>query len=473
MGGRVVNTWKSRFEPGQVAYLLENGHLLLRGSLAQRNPVFKAGGGTGGRVQEFTWDGDLVWDFEYSSDEHLLHHDVARLPNGNTLMIAWERKTAREAVAAGRNPELQGDSELWPDFVIEVRPTGKTSGAVVWQWSVWDHLIQDQDRTKANYGNVASHPERIDVNHCFGWTDRLTNKELDKLRSLGYLGSSAGRKPRRSNPEWTHINAIAYNAAFDQIALSVLGFNEIWIIDHSTTQEQAAGGSGGRSGKGGDILYRWGNPQAYRAGTAADQGLFAQHNVQWILPGLPGEGHLLLFNNGRHRPGGDYSSVDEISPPVDRRGHYVHSPGVPFGPGKPVWSYTAAEPVQFYSMHISGAQRLANGNTVICSGANGTIFEVTPEKRIVWEYVNPISRRQPPGPADSPPRGGNPDNRKPPPDGRGGPPKQKDEPTNTLFRAYRYPRNYPGLAGKDLTPREKLEDLAADPEPAKEDLSHK
>lgn len=461
MDGKVVNTWESKYEPGQVAHLLENGHLLRAGSLAKKNQTFRAGGGTGGRVQEFTWNGELVWDFEYSSEDYLLHHDIEKLPNGNILMIAWERKTSEQAIAAGRDPELQGSGQLWPDFIIEVRPTGKTTGEIVWQWRVWDHLIQDHDQSKANYGDVALHPERIDVNHCFGWTEQLTNKELDKLRSLGYLGSSTSRKRKRTNPEWTHINAIAYNAELDQIALSVLGFNELWIIDHSTTTEQASGHSRGRSGKGGDILYRWGNPQAYRAGEAGDQQLFAQHDVQWIPRGRPGEGHLLMFNNGRHRPDGDYSSVDEIIPPVDEQGRYAYQEGTAFGPDKPAWTYTDPEKSQFYSMHISGAQRLPNGNTLICSGASGTIFEVTADKEVVWKYVNPVSRSRQPKAPGAPPRDGASEKGKSPGDGRGKPPRPKDEPTNTVFRAYRYSPDYPGLLGKELAPREKLEILAA------------
>ncbi|MCY2990091.1 MAG: aryl-sulfate sulfotransferase [Planctomycetota bacterium] len=456
MDGRVVNTWDSEYEPGQVAQLLENGHLLRAGSLARKNAAFSAGGGTGGRVQELAWDGELVWDFEYSSDNYLLHHDVKRLPNGNLLMIAWERKTAAQAIAAGRSPELQGQGELWPDFVIEVHPTGPTTGEIVWQWHVWDHLIQDHDSSQANYGDVALRPERIDVNHCFGWADQLTNKELDKLKSLGYLGSSTARKPRRVNPEWTHINAIAYNAQLDQIALSVLGFNELWIIDHSTTVAEAAGHAGGRSGKGGDLVYRWGNPQTYRAGTATDQRLFAQHDVHWIAPGLPGAGHLLLFNNGRHRPDGDYSSVEEIVPPADEDGRYLCQPGAAFGPDRTVWSYTASEKSRFYSLHISGAQRLPNGNTLICGGASGTLFEVTPNGNVVWKYINPVSRQHP-GTPDSRPARPAADNREKPSDGPGRRSGPRDEPTNTVFRAYRYAPDYPGLTGKDLTPGRKLE----------------
>src|SRR5207237_3318095 len=111
---------------------------------------------------------------------------------------------------------------------------------------------------------------------------------------------------------WTHINAVAYHPEFDQIMVSVHGFSEFWILDHGTTTAEAAGHKGGKYGKGGDLLYRWGNPQAYRAGKAADQQLFGQHNAHWIPKGLGGAGHVLVFNNGLGRKDGSYSSVDEI-----------------------------------------------------------------------------------------------------------------------------------------------------------------
>ena len=120
---------------------------------------------------------------------------------------------------------------------------------------------------------------------------------------------------------------MAYNADLDQIAVSVWTFSEFWIIDHSTTTAEAASHKGGRSGKGGDLLYRWGNPRAYRAGTKADQKLFRQHNAHWIPKGLPGAGHMLVFNNGGDRPGGSYSSVDEIVLPVDAQGRYALQAG--------------------------------------------------------------------------------------------------------------------------------------------------
>jgi hypothetical protein len=406
MQGRVVRTWESNCTPGSGAYLLENGHLLRPGALGEEAQAFGGGPGAGGRIQEFTWDGELVWDFKFFNDKQLPHHDVIKLPNGNVLMIVWDRKTAKEALAAGRRPELVGASYGLPDALIEVKPTGKTAGAVVWEWHLWDHLVQDHDKSKANYGNVADHPELVNINYGEDVLAAIaaTPGGADKLKSIGYVGSNT---KKRVNPEWSHFNGLDYNPELDQIMVSVHSYSEIWIIDHSTTTAEAAGHSGGRGGKGGDLLYRWGNPQAYRAGTKAEQQLFAQHNAHWIPRGLPGAGHLLVFNNGGGRPDGSYSSVDElVLPPVDAAGRYARSSGATYGPDKPIWSYSAPKKSDFFSILLSGAQRLPNGNTLICSGVNGTLFEVTPEKEIVWKYLNPIPAGPGGGrPGFSPPAG--------------------------------------------------------------------
>ena len=272
----------------------------------------------------------------------------------------------------------------------------------------WDHLIQDRDKTKPNYGKVTEHPERFDLNYIHGEEDQVPENDGDEGRpekpaawvTLAVLPRAHGRKkdsPKkdqtpavRKNPDWMHVNAVAYNAELDQIVLSSSHFHEIWIIDHSTTKEEAKGHTGGRWGKGGDILYRWGNPRAYRNGTNLDQRLFGQHNIQWISKGLSGEGHLLVFNNGGGRKPVEYSSVDEFVPPTDKDGNYVRPKRGPFGPAKPLWSYTAPDKKDFYSWFISGTQRLPNGNTLINAGAVGIVFEVTPENETVWKFSNPF-----------------------------------------------------------------------------------
>src|SRR5215510_5010473 len=337
MDGRVVKTWETDSTPSSIAYLRENGNLL-RGGLAP-NPPFGRTAGGGGKMQEFNWNGELVWDFAYGTATVTQHHDFTRLPNGNILMLVKEKKTAAEAIAAGRIPSTVEGTEVQPDSLVEIKPTGKTGGEVVWEWRLWDHLIQDLDKDKANYGDVAAHPERVDINY----------------------NVVAGQ---RANPDWTHFNAVAYNADLDQVLVSLRNFGEIWIIDHGTTTQEAAGRTGGRSGKGGDLLYRWGNPRVYRAGTATDQRLYGQHNAHWIPKGLAGAGHLLIFNNGDTRPEVKYSSIEEIVLPVDSNGRYSMGTDKKYGPDKAVWNYAAPNHPDFYSVNISGVQRLPNGNTL-------------------------------------------------------------------------------------------------------------
>ena len=346
--GEVLHTWASDYLPGEAAYLLDDGTLLRTIKLSVQY------GGDGGGVQRIDKDGSLLWQYQYYDDTNLSHHDIQALPNGDVLLIAWEKKTKDEAIAAGRNPNLIAGKIIMPDHIIEVKPTGPTSGEIVWEWHVWDHLIQDYDASKANYGVVADHPELIDINFGFTTTD------------------------------WLHTNSIDYNPALDQILLSVHNFDEIWVIDHSTTTAEAAGHAGGRSGHGGDILYRWGNPQAYHAGTASDQQYFAQHDATWVQPGCPGAGDILVFNNGGGRPGGSITSVDEITPPVDANGTYYRAPNHAYGPEGLTWAYMT----NFYAFYIGGATRLPNGDTLICNGPAGRFFEVTPQGETVWEYVN-------------------------------------------------------------------------------------
>ena len=218
--------------------------------------------------------------------------------------------------------------------------------------------MQEFDPGKLNYGAAADHPELIDTNFAL-------------------LESPVNQRGEIYVQEWTHSNGIDYNPELDQIMLTVRHFSEIWVIDHSTTLEEAAGHSGGNSGRGGDLLYRYGNPRSYGRGTIEDQRLFWPHNAHWIDPGLPGAGNILIFNNGNgiEREERFYSSVDEIIPPMEGYGYWMDAGG--YAPDGPGWVYKAENPSDFYAAIISGAQRLPNGNTLICSGTEGIIFEVT------------------------------------------------------------------------------------------------
>ena len=354
--GTVVQSWPAPGNPGLSVYLLDNGNLL-RTTAIGSGP----GGGGGGRVAEVSWNNTELWSFTYFTANVLHHHDVEYLPNGNVLMLAWEYLTAAEAIANGRDPALISGPTFSPDHIIEVEPDGLGGANIVWEWHVWDHLVQDFDNTKANFGVVADHPELINLNF-----------------------------PAVSTNDWNHCNALDYNAEFDQIVISSQQNSEIWVIDHSTTTAEAAGHTGGNSGKGGDLLYRWGNPEAYDRGLPADKQLFGQHDIQWIEDGRPGEGNFIVFNNGLNRPAGAYSSVDEFVPPVDAMGNYTLAPGAAYGPAAAIWSYTDPVPTSLYSNIISGTERLANGNTLITPGIFGTIFEVTPAKATVWSYNNPF-----------------------------------------------------------------------------------
>jgi hypothetical protein len=466
MAGKVVHTWKTQHAPGGGTYLLENGNLL-RSANQEGNPRFH-GGGIGGRIVELDWAGEVVWEYELASAERTTHHDFEVMPNGNLLAIAWEYHSPGEARAHGRDADVTHDEGLWPDIVVEVERTHPTGGEVVWEWRAWDHLVQDRDPAKLGFGALAEHPGRIDVNADHRYEpkeesdeERRKREEMaEQMRALGYVGDDgpppppgspprAGGSPPAGGPplgagapapsdgppppqdaprgprfesDWLHTNSIDLHPELDLLLLSTPHLSEIWVIDHSTTKAEAATSSGGRWRHGGDLLYRWGNPQNAGLGGEADQRLFRQHHPTWVYDAPASELCVLVFNNGPGRPEKEYSSVEELVLPFDRARGFLREAGQPFGPAAPAWSYQ--EPEGFYSGFISGAQRLPNGHTLICEGAEGRVFEVTREGRIVWDWRSPLG-----GEIEPSKQGGR-------------------APPNALFRATRIPRDHPGLEGR-------------------------
>ena len=400
--GRVINVWTSNFFPGNTFYLMSNGNLVRAKRVA--NTVITGGGGGGG-VEMFDWSGNLLWSFDYNSEVARLHHDIALLPNGNILVLAWVLKTREEALAAGRKPDLLVDDVIWSEELLEIKPVLPDGFQIVWKWELWDHLVQDYDLTKQNYGVVEEHPELVNLNYTMG-------EGID---------------------DWIHANAIDYNPAFDQILISSPFLNEFWIIDHSTSTEQAASHAGGTSNRGGDLLYRWGNPEAYKKGTDADQKIFGQHHVHWIDQGLPFAGKIMLFNNNA---GLDYSTVSIIDPPVNAQNTYDLSNGV-FGPQEPLFTYTASPPQTLFSRIMSGAEMLPNGNILICSSLQGKIFEVDSDQEIVWEYRIPVTGSGIIGRDYNPP--------------------DSIFASDPSFRALKYPITFQGFAGKNMQPGEPIE----------------
>ena len=393
--GQIVHTWvdDGTFRPGNSVYLLENGDLVkCKRHFAILNDSIWAGGG-GETVEIRSWENEMLTSFTLNNDSARLHHDVAPLPNGNILMIAWELKSEEEAIEAGRDPATLAQGKLWPDYILEWNPT---LDSIVWEWHAWDHLIQDFDPTKDNFGIVSEHPERIDIN----------------------FDTHAG------HPDWLHANSIDYNPTLDQILLSVPYFHEVWIIDHNSTTEEAKGEKG-------DLLYRWGNPQAYDAGEEDDQQLFFPHDIHWIHPDAVAAdsafGKLALFNN---RVGIDYSTGNILSTfPDPSSGTYTLMSNT-FGPGD--FDQTILYPgdsTRFFSNSLSSSQVLPNGNVLMLAGRWGQAVEISPNNDVVWEYIIPL-------------RGGSPVTQG----------TELSINNNITFRMERYPLDFPGFQGRELSP---------------------
>jgi PKD repeat protein len=338
--GNIVNSWSCSSQCAYSVYLLEDGGIM-RTAVNSGNQL--NGAAIAGKVEKYDWDGNLVWEYVYSGSDYCTHHDIEPLPNGNVLLISWDVRSATEVTQAGGS----SSSERYSEKIVEIEPSGSTGGTVVWEWYFWDHLVQDYNSSQDNYGVVADHPELLNVNYS-------------------------------ANSDWIHMNGIDYNEDLDQIIVSSHNLNEVYVIDHSTTTAEAASHTGGNSGMGGDILYRWGNPEAYDRGDASDAVLNVTHAAMFVDAACDYTDMLMTFNNQGGSGGG--SSVVVFDPP--RTGYtYDIDDTNPYTPSEPTYEHNC-----LYSADgQSGAHFLDNGNLFV-SLNNGYLYEVTPDGDLVWSF---------------------------------------------------------------------------------------
>jgi len=337
----VVKTWT--FTGGNTGYSM---HMTPGGDVwrsVQNAGNVLTGGGMTGKIQKWSYSGTLLWEWVHSSSTYCLHHDHCPLPNGNVLVISYDVKTAAQTVAAGCSSSIT----IWAEKIMEVKPVGTNSAQIVWQWNVWDHLVQNVNSSAANYqASIVNNPQLLNINY-------------------------------NTQKDWMHMNGIDYNPILDQIVVSSHNLNEWYIIDHSTTTAEAASHSGGISGKGGDILYRWGKPAVYQA--AGTTILNVTHDAHWIPEGVPGEGNLVGINNKGVTSPSNKTTVDAITPPrVDY--NYTITPGSAFTPS----TYLTRHQSTGYTTNMGSSDQFPNGNQMVCLATAGTIYEIDAAGTTLW-----------------------------------------------------------------------------------------
>ncbi len=406
--GRIVNEWQDTLSgPGKTAYFTESGHLLKAKTSGFLYDNTFGAGGAGGVVELRDWNNDLLWRYIAADSVVRQHHDIHPMPNGNVLMILWHKYSLTDILNAGFDTSSYPQREIWADKIIEVDPQ---LDSIVWEWNSFDHLVQEFDPDKENYGSVFENYNRIDIN---------------------YQKYSFGRS------DWLHSNSIDYNEELDQIILGVRNFQELWIIDHSTSTEEASSSTGGLYNKGGDLLYRWGNPEAYMSGDSLDRQLFFQHDVQWVNEFVDGNSHyygnILLYNNFVAQ---DLSLGHTLSPVWDMHDSIYVFDELNHRYFPHTFSDTFSHPdtIKGFSTAASSIQILPNDNVLICAARQGRSFQINPSGQIAWEYITPIINgvRAPQGTVPN-------------------------ISTNFTFQIEYYPATFLGFADKELNPGEFLE----------------
>ena len=365
--GTLLHSWANGLAApsGSTAYLREDGLLQRSGQRGNGGGGFLAG--SFGTLQLVEWEGDVVWEFDLQvSGDRTLHHDVKPMPNGNVLATVWDFFPAAEIEALGWTP-VAGGNGVWMERLIEIEPNLVTGSAeIVWEWSLSNHLIQDADSSATNFGDVAATPGKIDINFNSGIT----------------------------SGDYFHISGIDYNPERDEIVLCPNNIDELWVIDHSTTTAEAATSTGGNRGKGGQIIYRWGNPAVYDFGGGAESPKFLEraHDPRWLRCPESGIWQITVHNNDRvdADPGDSDSQVLELDLPIDEDGDYVLAAAGTFGPAAPRVLYEVDPTNDFFrTPFMGGAQKLRNGNILITLATIPRLVEVDSTGAIVWEETLP------------------------------------------------------------------------------------
>lgn len=352
--GEIVNKWSSDYRPGLDVELSSSGKLYRTCRLEVEGYNHA---GKGGRIEIRSWNDSLEWYTELCFPDSCLHHDITLLPNGNILALVATKKELPEIIEAGKDTTDMRMKVVWTESIIEIKPLENNKSEIVWIWNAWDHLIQDRFPSVNNYNPDKNNPKKYDINF-FPAT------------------STAG--------DVFHMNSIDYNVENDMILLSVKNINEIWVIDHSTTLEEAQTASGGKQKSGGDIIYRWGNPSAYGQDGAVQ--IDNQHDACWVYHNGKWTGEISIFNNNVKEK---ESCFLVIKPQLNRkRNSFLKDKNGQFLSAEIALNFC---PEGIFGGRQCSFQVLSSGNYLFGYSAKGEIIEYNSKGEIVWRYVNPYS----------------------------------------------------------------------------------
>ena len=370
MNGNVVKQWNNICQAEHPPKMLKGGYLAgtMRPAPEKKGRIWGDEHSTDLVVVD--WDGKVVRKIPQAG----MHHDYQfeGSPTGyhapGQVVDNFKGKILILSHKLANNPKIT-DKELYDDYIAEVDDKGN----IVWEWLASDHF------------------------------DEMNFPEDFKKTMRKYPTFSMTRTPGVKAGDWIHVNAASYlgpNKWWDEDPVAYKVFNpENIIISNRQTNtsciiEKATGKVVWQIGplyyK--EVKWEFGG-KVYKNAYKKLEQIIGQHHTHMIPKGLPGEGNILVYDNGGYagygprNPGAhfgwsdarrDYSRVIEFDP----RSLEV------------VWEHSAKQmglrnKYQFYSDYVSSAQRLPNGNTLITNGAVGQFQEVTPDHEIVWEYISP------------------------------------------------------------------------------------